>query len=110
MSDSTSDQLSALGVYKFTEELMSKAPTPGGGGTAALIGSLAAALAAMATNLTIGKKKFLPYEQDHLYIIVRSGDHMRSYELSESARTACSRLNRRLNRSYITAYHYRYKT
>jgi Formiminotransferase-cyclodeaminase. len=29
--------------YQFTEELMSKAPTPGGGGTAALIGSLAAA-------------------------------------------------------------------
>ena len=72
MPDPLPDHLSALRIYQFTEELMSKAPTPGGGGTAALIGSLAAALAAMATNLTIGKKKFLPFEQDHLSIIAET--------------------------------------
>ena len=64
MPDPLPEHLSALRVYQFTEELMSKAPTPGGGGTAALIGALAASLAAMATNLTIGKKKFLPYALD----------------------------------------------
>ena len=63
------DQLSALSVNTFTDALISKAPVPGGGGAAALIGSLAAALGGMAANLTVGKKKFLPYEQDHLRII-----------------------------------------
>ena len=72
MPDPLPEHLSVLCVYQFTEELMSKAPTPGGGGTAALIGSLAAALAAMAANLTIGKKKFLPFEQDHLSIIAET--------------------------------------
>ncbi len=63
------EYLSDLSCRQFTEQLASKAPIPGGGGVAALIGSLAAALAAMAANLTIGKKKFLPYEADHVRII-----------------------------------------
>ncbi|MBR0161702.1 MAG: cyclodeaminase/cyclohydrolase family protein [Oscillospiraceae bacterium] len=64
-----SDRLSALDAFRFTEELMSKAPVPGGGGAAALIGSLAAALGAMAANLTLGKKKYLSYEKTHLFVI-----------------------------------------
>ena len=63
------DRLPALDAFRFTEELMSKAPVPGGGGAAALIGSLAAALGAMAANLTLGKKKYLSFEQTHLFII-----------------------------------------
>lgn len=95
MPDSPSERLSALGVYKFTEALMSKAPTPGGGGTAALIGSLAAALAAMATNLTIGKKKFLPFEQDHLYIIAETNTlRLRLLELMEEDAAAFEPLSR----------------
>ena len=50
----------------FAEALASKAPVPGGGGAAALIGSLAAALGAMATRLTVGKKKFASFESDHI--------------------------------------------
>lgn len=41
---------------RFLDELASSAPTPGGGGAAALIGATGAALLAMVCNLTIGKK------------------------------------------------------
>ena len=57
---------------EFVSVLASKSPVPGGGGAAALIGSLAAALGAMAANLTIGKKKFLPFEEDHRRIIAEA--------------------------------------
>lgn len=67
-----SDRLSTLQLYDFTEQVTSKSPTPGGGGVAALIGALATALGAMATNLTMGKKKFLPYEEDHRYILAET--------------------------------------
>ena len=57
------EKMSAVQLFQFTEQLTSKSPTPGGGGVAALIGALAAALGAMATNLSIGKKKLLPFEE-----------------------------------------------
>ena len=95
MPDPLPEHLSALRVYQFTEELMSKAPTPGGGGTAALIGSLAASLAAMATNLTIGKKKFLPFEQDHLSIIAETNMlRLRLLELMDEDAAAFAPLSR----------------
>ena len=43
-------------LQQFLDELASKAPTPGGGGAAALIGAMGAALVSMVCNLTIGKK------------------------------------------------------
>ena len=46
---------------QFAAQLASKAPVPGGGGAAALIGALAAALGAMAARLTVGKKKYLQF-------------------------------------------------
>ena len=66
------DSLADLSCRAFSEQLFSNAPVPGGGGAAALIGSLASALGAMATNLTIGKKKFLPFEEDHRRIIAEA--------------------------------------
>ena len=42
----------------FSNKLASKAPIPGGGGAAALVGALAAALSSMVANLTLGKKKY----------------------------------------------------
>ena len=67
-----SDSLADLSCRAFSEQLFSRTPVPGGGGAAALIGSLASALGAMAANLTIGKKKFLPFEEDHRRIIAEA--------------------------------------
>ena len=55
-------------IRKFTEMAASKAPVPGGGGVSALVGSLAASLAEMVTNLTAGKKKYAEYEEEILRI------------------------------------------
>ena len=49
-------------IKDFSVALMSKSPVPGGGGVSALAGALAACLGGMATNLTIGKRKFIPVE------------------------------------------------
>ena len=51
-------------MEQFLKELASKEPVPGGGGAAALTGSVAAALASMVANLTTGKKKYAEYQQD----------------------------------------------
>ena len=48
----------------FTKVLGDKVSVPGGGGAAALVGALAAALGSMAANFTIGKKKYAMYEDD----------------------------------------------
>lgn len=44
-------------ISEFSEALASKAPTPGGGGAAALIGALGIALCNMAGNLSINPKR-----------------------------------------------------
>ncbi len=51
-------------IKSYLDKLASKTPTPGGGGVAALSGSLGAALASMVCNLTIGKPKYSQYEDD----------------------------------------------
>lgn len=61
---------------QFLDELASKAPTPGGGGAAAYAGALAAALAAMVGNLTVGKKKYAAVE-GHVRMAVDDLDAMR---------------------------------
>ncbi len=44
--------------------LASSAPTPGGGGAAALSGALSAALGQMVANLTVGKKRYAAVEEE----------------------------------------------
>ena len=48
----------------FLAALASIAPAPGGGGGAAMAGALAASLASMVANLTIGKEKFAQQEPE----------------------------------------------
>ncbi|HSQ33337.1 MAG TPA: cyclodeaminase/cyclohydrolase family protein [Peptostreptococcaceae bacterium] len=49
---------------EFIDVLASKAPVPGGGGAAALVGAVGMALGSMVCNLTIGKKKYAQHEDD----------------------------------------------
>ena len=55
-------KLTDLTSKDFLTALASSAPAPGGGGGAAMAGALAAALASMVCNLTIGKEKFAVQE------------------------------------------------
>lgn len=49
-------------MKEFLRELSSSAPTPGGGGAAALIGAISCSLCSMVANLTTGKKKYAQYQ------------------------------------------------
>lgn len=51
-------------VDKFLADLASSAPTPGGGGAAALCGALGIALCNMVGSLTLGKKKYADVQED----------------------------------------------
>jgi formiminotetrahydrofolate cyclodeaminase len=49
---------------EFTSLLAAKQSVPGGGGAAAYVGALAAALCSMVGNFTTGKKRYAAYEAD----------------------------------------------
>jgi len=61
---------------KFAELLASKSPVPGGGGAAAVVGALSAALCSMAGNFTLGKKKYTDVEDD-IKIILEKAEKLR---------------------------------
>ncbi len=56
----------------FLDELASKAPTPGGGSAAAVMGAQSAALTSMVCNLTIGKPKYIEVESDMQALLQKS--------------------------------------
>lgn len=56
--------LTEMSSKNFLTALASAAPTPGGGGAAAMTGALAAALASMVGNLTVGKERFAAQEAE----------------------------------------------
>lgn len=58
------EQLSKLSCRDFAMALASKQAVPGGGGAAALVGALAAALCSMVGNFTTGKKRYAEVETD----------------------------------------------
>lgn len=76
-----------LTCERFLTELASAAPAPGGGGGAAMAGALAAALASMVANLTIGKEKFAVQEQEVKELLAQAeAERVRLLELvSEDA-------------------------
>jgi len=51
-------------IQQYLDQLASKAPTPGGGSAAALLGAQSTALTSMVCNLTIGKPKYAEVEAD----------------------------------------------
>lgn len=50
--------LASRSLRDFVDDVSTESPAPGGGSVAALAGSLAAALAAMVANLTVGKRGY----------------------------------------------------
>lgn len=56
----------------FLEALASREATPGGGGAAALIGAVGAALTSMVCQLTIGKKQFAAVEEQARALLHRA--------------------------------------
>jgi methenyltetrahydrofolate cyclohydrolase len=57
-------KLTEMPVHDFLDALASKNPAPGGGGGAAMAGALAAALASMVCNLTLGKEKYAAVQDE----------------------------------------------
>ena len=63
--------LKDLGLKEFIAQTASNEPVPGGGSIAALSGSIAASLAEMVANLTIGKKKYVEVEEEMKVVQVK---------------------------------------
>ena len=53
-----------LNIKEFMHQVAQDSPAPGGGSIAALAGSLAAALCAMVSRLTLGREKYRPVWKD----------------------------------------------
>ena len=57
-------QYTEKSCIQFIHEVAGKAPVPGGGSVAALVGALGAALGNMVASLTVGKKKYADVEEE----------------------------------------------
>lgn len=68
------EKLTQLSCEEFVNLLATKEPVPGGGGTAALVGALGAALGSMVGSLTVGKKKYADVEGEILALKARSDE------------------------------------
>ncbi|MBN2264213.1 MAG: glutamate formimidoyltransferase [Candidatus Aminicenantes bacterium] len=64
--------LAAMSLRGFVDELSMDSPAPGGGSVAALCGALAAGLAAMVANLTVGKAGYEAVHGDMVSVAVRA--------------------------------------
>ena len=64
--------LVAMTLGAFADELSMDSPAPGGGSVAALCGALSAALSAMVTNLTVGKKEYESARREMVATAVRA--------------------------------------
>lgn len=63
------ERLTELSCEEFADRLASREGVPGGGGAAALVGALAAALCSMAGALTVGKPRYADVEPEVLEIM-----------------------------------------
>ena len=64
--------LAGLSCEEFTDKLASSAPTPGGGGAAALVAAVGVALGNMVGSLTAGKPKYAAVEADIVALDARA--------------------------------------
>lgn len=64
MTDTTT-RVTDTSVEAYLDAVASTAPVPGGGGVAALAGSLACALGCMVAGLSVGKPKLAEYENEY---------------------------------------------
>jgi len=71
--DEKQGDLLSMTVRQFVEASASKAPTPGGGSVAGVVGALGVALGEMALNFSIGKKKFVEHAEAHQRLLSRFG-------------------------------------
>ena len=73
-----------MSTAQFLEKLASKAPTPGGGGAAALAGAVGISLGNMTGSLTVGKKKYASVEEEIMELNKKAeGLREQLYELIE---------------------------
>lgn len=61
-----------MSLQGFLDDLASKAPTPGGGSAAAIMGSMGAALVAMVCNLTINRKAYEAVDAEMKAILLQA--------------------------------------
>lgn len=61
--------ITRLSVQDFLDQLAGRAPTPGGGSAAAIMGAMGAGLVSMVCNLTLGKAKYAAVEGDMLNLL-----------------------------------------
>ena len=69
-----SERLTDLSCESLVEALAAKTPVPGGGGAAALVGALGAALCSMVGNYTTGKKTYAAVESDVHRMLMEAQD------------------------------------
>lgn len=81
-------EINNLQLKEFIDKTNSKEPVPGGGGIAAAVGSLGAALSGMVCHLTTGKKKYAEYEEDIQKILKKSTELSEKlfFEINEDAK------------------------
>ncbi len=79
-------------LQNFLERLASGDPTPGGGSAAAVMGAMGAALVSMVANLTIGKPRYRPVEDDMRRLLARA-DSLRA-RLSDAMEADVDAFNR----------------
>ncbi|BBL74907.1 methenyltetrahydrofolate cyclohydrolase [Methylomagnum ishizawai] len=61
-------------IEHFLDALASKAPAPGGGSAAAIMGAMGAALVGMVGNLTVGKKNYEAVEDEMRAMLAQAED------------------------------------
>ena len=68
------ERLTGKSCVDFAAALAAKESVPGGGGAAALVGALAAALCSMVGNFTTGKKTYAAFEADIQRLLAEAED------------------------------------